>query len=56
VFEHSYLGKNVIDLFKQKIAQTFANSLGYFIFIKNHNEPKKAAQLVKNSPIWSPCL
>jgi hypothetical protein len=33
---------------KQKVAQNVAISLGYFIFSKNHNEPPKVAQLVKN--------
>jgi hypothetical protein len=30
--------------------------LGYFKLSKNPNEPPKVAQLVKNHPIWSPCL
>ncbi len=42
-FESTYLGKNVINLLKQKVAII----LGYFIFPKNHNEPPKVAQLAK---------
>ncbi len=49
-FETAYLGENVINLLQQKAAI----SLGYFIFSKNHNEPPKVAQMVKNRPIWSP--
>jgi len=41
-------------LHKQKVAQNVTISLGYFTFSKNHNEPRKEAQLVKNRPIWSP--
>ncbi len=51
-FESAYLGKNVINLHKQKVAQNVAIILGYFIFSKNHNEPPKVAQLEKNCPIW----
>ncbi len=47
-----YLSENVKDLLKQKVAQYVAISLGYFIFPKNHNEPPKVAQLLKNDPIW----
>jgi hypothetical protein len=43
-FEHAYLGENVIDLPKQKIAQNVIFTLGYLIFKKNHNEPSKVAQ------------
>jgi hypothetical protein len=42
-------------LLKQKIAQKVIIILGYFIVSKNHNEPPKVAQLVKNHAIWSPC-
>jgi hypothetical protein len=55
-FETAYLDENVINLLQQKVAQNIVISLGYFIFSKNHNEPPKVAQLVKNCPIWSPCL
>jgi hypothetical protein len=51
-----YIGENVINLLKQKVAQNVAISLGYFIFSKNHNEPSRVAQLAKNHPIWSPWL
>jgi hypothetical protein len=54
-FETAYLGKNVINLLKQKVAQKVVIILGYFIFSKNHNEPPKVAQLAKNCPIRSPC-
>jgi hypothetical protein len=40
-FETAYLGKNVINLLKQKIAQKVTIIWGYFIFSKNHNEPPK---------------
>jgi hypothetical protein len=53
-FETAYLGENVIILLNQKVAQNVTVPLGYFICSKNHNEPKKVAQLVKNHPIWSP--
>jgi hypothetical protein len=46
--------ENVINLLKQKVAQSFTISSGYFIFSKNHYEPPKVAQLVKDCPIWSP--
>ncbi len=49
-----YLGDNVINLIKQKVAQNVAIILGYFICSKNHNEPPKVAQLSKNHPFWSP--
>jgi hypothetical protein len=55
-FETAYLGETGINLLQQKIAPKVAISLGYFIFSKNHKEPPKVAQLVKNHPIWSPCL
>jgi hypothetical protein len=32
------------NLLKQKVAQNFAISLGYFIFSKNHDESPKVAQ------------
>jgi hypothetical protein len=54
-YETAYLGKNVINLLKQKVAQKVAIIFGYFILSKNHKEPPKAAQLSKNDPIWSPC-
>jgi hypothetical protein len=38
-------------LLKQKVAQKVTIILGYFIISKNHNEPPKVAQLVKNRPI-----
>jgi hypothetical protein len=38
-FETAYLGKNGINLLKQKVAQKVAIILGYFILSKNHNEP-----------------
>jgi hypothetical protein len=50
------LGENVMNLLQQKVGKNVAISLGYFIFSKNHNEPPKVAQLVKNRPIGSPCL
>ncbi len=49
-----YLGENVINLLKPKVAQNVANSLGYFIISKNHSELSKVAQGVKNRLIWSP--
>jgi hypothetical protein len=49
-FECAYLSESVIDLLKQKITQNVANTLGYFIFSKNHNEPPKVAQLAKKLP------
>ncbi len=52
----AYLGKNEINLLKQKVAQKVIIILGYFILSKNHNEPPKVAQLANNCPIWSPCL
>jgi hypothetical protein len=48
------MGKNVINLLKQKVAPKLAIILGYFILSKNHNEPPKVAELAKNHPIWSP--
>ena len=52
-FKTTYLGENIINLLKQKVAQNVAISLGYF-FSKSHNRHPKVAQLVKNRPIWSP--
>jgi hypothetical protein len=43
----AYLGENLINLLKQKVATI----LGYFILSKNHNKPPKVAQLAKNHPI-----
>jgi hypothetical protein len=54
-FETAYLGENVINLLKQKVAQKVMIILGYFILSKNLNEPPKVAHLAKNCPIWSPC-
>ncbi len=54
MFWNCYLGQNVINLLKQKVAQKVAIVLGFFIFSKNHNEPLKPAQLAKNRPILSP--
>jgi hypothetical protein len=52
----AYLGENVINLLKQKVAQNVAIILGHFIFTKNHNEPPKVAQLVKNAQPGHPEL
>ncbi len=49
-FETAYLGKNVINLLKQKVAQKVKITFGYFIFLKDHNEPPKVAQSAKKSP------
>jgi hypothetical protein len=38
-FETAYLGENLINLYKRKVAQNVAHSLGYFSCAKNHNEP-----------------
>ncbi len=38
----------MINLLEKKVAKNVAISFGYFIFSKNHNEPTKVAQLVKN--------
>jgi hypothetical protein len=46
----AYLGENVINLLKQKVAQNVAISLGYFIFKKYLYEPPKVAQLAKQLP------
>jgi hypothetical protein len=54
-FEAAYLGENVINLHKQKVAQNIAISLGYFIFSKNHKKPPIVSQFSKSDPIWSPC-
>jgi hypothetical protein len=40
-------------LLKQKAAKNVTIILGYFIFLENHIEPPKVAQLAKNRPIWS---
>jgi hypothetical protein len=53
-FETAYLGKNVINLLKQKVAPKVTINLGYFILSKNHIELPKVVQLAKNCPIWSP--
>jgi hypothetical protein len=42
-----HLGKNEIDLKKQKIAQNVNITLGYIISSKNHNQSSKVAQLAK---------
>jgi hypothetical protein len=42
MIETSYLGKNLINLLKQKVAQKVTIVLGYFILPKNHNVPKVA--------------
>jgi hypothetical protein len=42
--KHAYLGGNVIDSLKQKIAQTVTITLACFIFSKNHHVPSKVAQ------------
>ncbi len=52
-FETAYLGKNVINLLKQKVAQKVTIIFGYVILSKILNEPPKVAQLAKNRPIWS---
>jgi len=41
-------------LLEQKRAQNVANSLGYFIFSKSHNEPPKVAPLAKNDQSGHP--
>ncbi len=45
-FETAYLGGKLINLLKLKVAQKVAIILGYFILLKNHNEPngRKIAQ------------
>jgi hypothetical protein len=55
-FEMAYLGETLINLLKQKVAQIVTIILGYFMLSKNHNELPKVAQLMKNCPIWSPCI
>ncbi len=45
-----HLGKNVINLLKQKVAQKVTIILGYFILSKNQNEPPKEDELAKNRP------
>jgi hypothetical protein len=39
-------------MFKRKVTQNVAISLGYSIFSKNHNAVPKVTQWVKNLPIW----
>jgi hypothetical protein len=46
--ETAFLGENVINLLKQKVAQNVTIFWGYFIFSKNHKEPPKVAQFAKN--------
>ncbi len=46
----AYLGENVLNLPKQKVAQNVSISLRYLIFSKGHNWLPKIAQLVKNCP------
>jgi hypothetical protein len=53
-FETAYLGENGINLLQQIATQKVDISLGNFMFSKNHKEPPKVTQLVKNRPIWSP--
>jgi hypothetical protein len=52
-FETIYLGGNVKNLLKQKVAQKVTISLGYSISSKHHNELPRVG---KNHPIWSPCF
>jgi hypothetical protein len=47
-FESAYLGENLINLLKQKVAQKVAIILGYFILSRNHKKPTKVAQLAKS--------
>jgi hypothetical protein len=42
----AYLGENLINLFKQKVAII----LGYFILSKNNNKPPKSSPIGKKSP------
>ncbi len=49
-----YLGENVINFLKQKVAKYVAIALGYHFL--NHNELPKVAQLAKNRPICSPWI
>jgi hypothetical protein len=51
-----YLSGKCKKKLEKKVAQNVTISLGYFIFTKFLSEPPKVAQLVKNYPIWSPCL
>ncbi len=53
-FETACFGKNGINLLQQKVAPKVTISLVCFMYSKNHKEPPKVAQLVKNRPIWSP--
>ncbi len=50
-FETAYLIENAINLLQPKVAQNVTISLGNFIFSKNHIEPLKVAQLMKNCPV-----
>jgi hypothetical protein len=47
-FETAYLGENAKKLLKQKVAQSVASSLGYFIFSKSHNGHQKVARFGKS--------
>jgi predicted rRNA methylase YqxC with S4 and FtsJ domains len=51
-----YLGENVNKIVKQKAAQNVELCSCTLSFQKNHKELPKVAQLVKNCPIWLPCL
>jgi hypothetical protein len=39
-------------LLGQKVAQNVSIFLGYFSYLKNHNELPKVAQMPKNRPSW----
>jgi len=43
----TYLGENVNNLLKQKVAQNVTVSLGYFSFPKSHKGPPKVSKLAK---------
>jgi hypothetical protein len=43
MLETAYLGENLINLLKQKVAQKVTIILGYMILSKNNNEPPKVA-------------
>ncbi len=49
-FEAEYLGENILNLLEQKVAKM----LPFLWATKNHNNPQKVAQLVRNRPIWAP--
>jgi hypothetical protein len=49
-FEIVYLGENVINLLKPKVAQNVASFLGCFMLSKNHNELQKVSPIGKKSP------